>query len=310
MSTGASSLNNRHGMVGWQEFNQSKIDMIERYQSAKIRAANRPVRTEHGITAEAIFREWLVGFLPGRFGVTSGFIIPDLQLAAGNLRHFDVIIFNRLESPVLFTDGNPDKSEQGRYRAIPANHVLAVLEVKAALNPASAKDGIDKLRELNVLASDLPRHFTSHLVFFELRAAHQTKSEWLSCLYAQQVPGYAGGFIFYAESQDLGISGSFKPNEELQHSAPILPAFRKITPLQTDEKGNPQITEQGDVVEAMSLGDQWAWNKAYSPLVPNIDFCWSHNAFANFALDLVRMIEGKAPGTSSSQGRYGFSFLK
>jgi uncharacterized protein DUF6602 len=33
------------------------------------------VKTTHGLGAEAVYRDWLEGFLPKRFAVTQGYII-------------------------------------------------------------------------------------------------------------------------------------------------------------------------------------------------------------------------------------------
>ena len=43
--------------------------------------------------------------------------------------HFDVIIYDELDAPVLWIEDTPDASPQGRSLAIPVEHVRGVLEV-------------------------------------------------------------------------------------------------------------------------------------------------------------------------------------
>ncbi len=109
------------------------------------------MRTEHGVAGEAALRQWLSGFLPEKFGVTSGYIIPDVIAGDYKLYHFDIVVYDKLNSPVLWTDGDFDRSEQGKKRAIPAKHVYAVFESKASLTSQSAQAAIGKLAELNSL---------------------------------------------------------------------------------------------------------------------------------------------------------------
>jgi hypothetical protein len=92
-----------YGFFGWKEFNRQRTTMLSKYFDAKGNAENHEVQTEHGVAAEAIFREFLKGLLPKRFDVTSGYIIPDLLAVSPTyvLPHFDVIIYDALESPVL-----------------------------------------------------------------------------------------------------------------------------------------------------------------------------------------------------------------
>src|SRR4051812_19125465 len=86
--------------------------------------------------------------LPKRYGVTSGYIIS--QGLWGNVKapHFDVIIYDLLNAPVLWVEDHPDTSAAGRSMAIPAEHVLGVIEVKSALAPTSMKQAVEHLRDL------------------------------------------------------------------------------------------------------------------------------------------------------------------
>lgn len=119
---------------GWKQILTARDDLLSAYDRARKQARAHEVETFHGRVAEAEFRRWLAGFLPKRYGVTSGYIIsPGMD---GNCKapHFDVIIFDQLESPVLWIEDHSDASPQGRSRAIPVEFVQCVLEVKASFS--------------------------------------------------------------------------------------------------------------------------------------------------------------------------------
>jgi hypothetical protein len=62
---------------------------------------------------------------------------PAIARSTDKTPHFDVIIYDRLESPVLL--GTADHSALGRSLAIPAEHVVAVIEIKSRFTTASVK---------------------------------------------------------------------------------------------------------------------------------------------------------------------------
>ena len=62
-------------MQGFREFTAERYDLIRAFQSARGKAASRPLQTEAGEVAEGVFCSWLEGFLPTRYGVTGGYII-------------------------------------------------------------------------------------------------------------------------------------------------------------------------------------------------------------------------------------------
>ena len=101
--------------------------------------------------------------------MTSGYIIPSMPEGEFALSHFDVIIYDRLNSPVLW-------SEHGGARAVPAEHVFCVIEIKSSITAKTFKDALAKLSELDslLMGTDqpderyekyLPTHFTSLCVF-------------------------------------------------------------------------------------------------------------------------------------------------
>jgi hypothetical protein len=155
----------QYGMFGWKEFHRNRKDILAEFDRAKDYNSSRPIRVEHGTAAEAELRRWLFAYLPKRFGVTSGYLIPDVIVASYELYHFDVIIYDSLASPVLWIDGNRDDAEQGKRQAIPAKYVRSVLEVKATLTAESAAAAIVKLSQLNKLAPYLPSGFSASTLF-------------------------------------------------------------------------------------------------------------------------------------------------
>ena len=129
----------RTGTQGWEQFLTGRKEMLDAYDKARSNAQAHVIATSHGNVAEACFREWLSKLLPRKYGVTSGFIVSQAASDQSKTPHFDVIIYDKLESPVLWVEDDPDRSVAGTSRAIPAEHVCAVLEVKAALTTATAK---------------------------------------------------------------------------------------------------------------------------------------------------------------------------
>jgi len=130
------------GKQGWRQFLGAKQEMLDAYDRARVQAKAHEVETYHGSIAEAQFRDWLGSFLPRRYGVTAGYIVSQAQEEDVRLPHFDVIIYDQRESPVLFVETNPDTSTKGAARAIPAEHVLAVFEVKSAFNSKMRFQGV------------------------------------------------------------------------------------------------------------------------------------------------------------------------
>jgi hypothetical protein len=261
---------------------------------------------QHGVTAESAFRKWLSSLLPAQFAVTSGYVIPPLVTRNRyRLLHYDVIIYDRMAAPVLWVDGDDDAAEQGKRRAIPADHVRAIYEVKASFNKRSATEAVSKLESLGELKSSLAQPFHSGIVFFELARAMTQKTELLRILIGgPELVGYSGGMILRCE-QNADMTGLFRPlpvsSMKEKKSECFVPLAKDIESLSIyrDPGGRPVIAEQGAGLVCFSDGENWHYRKMYGPIVGNkfggAHLAWSYGGFATFAVDLLTYLQGKSP---------------
>ena len=178
---------------GWKQFLASRKEMLDAFDSARAKGDIHEVRTFHGNVAEAQVRRWLKSFLPKRYGVTSGYILSPGLSEYQKVPHYDVIIYDQLESPILWIEDSPDKSEGGQSLAIPVEHVRCVIEVKSSLSASTMKAAMEHLGDLSPLLTsvDSPDEryklhllpvFTCGAIFFELRDEHKSEEGILSRL--------------------------------------------------------------------------------------------------------------------------------
>lgn len=219
-------LNVQRPSQGWKQFLTGRDKMLAAYDIAKVQGSNRQVKTGHGIVAEAEFRKWLGEFLPRRYGVTSGFIISAGIPSSEHMVHYDVIIYDQLESPVLWVENNPDSSNQGRSLAIPVEYVRAVIEVKSTFNKKSAQKAVEQLSKLKPLLQRtdppnspgklyLPANFFCATVFFELRKEDEKDFAALDELVeATMLRRFFGGIILRAETPHKYDSGKISFRSE------------------------------------------------------------------------------------------------
>jgi hypothetical protein len=226
--------NNRYS-VAWQQFLIAKKTMLAQYDQALAHAKEQPVSTHHGVVGEAAVRRWLGTFLPKKYGVTAGFAKSQDPTLANQPRHFDVIIYDRLESPTLWIELNDDKSEAGRARIIPAEHVKAIIEVKAAFSRDTVREAGAKLAELEPLTVGvdpegekypkfLPRSTVLAMLFFELRSTEASDMGALNQLRNLQFhrPFY-GAVILSGEAlhpDATGLAKLFQSKERMEEMLP------------------------------------------------------------------------------------------
>lgn len=284
---------------GWPQFTTQKVKMVNDFISAREMSKNRPTDTDKGKHAEAFFRKWLEDFLPAKYGATSGYIISQgdstqsSSALEGKLRHYDVIIYNRLESPILWTEISPDHSHASNIRAIPAEYVHGVLEVKSSFNARSITEAHKKLSELTPLLDFdepdeqykryIPANFYMGLVCFALPEKEQQKLHLVNRFKPSAFPrGFHGGVILSADGLDPRNTGLLT----------YYPTLNRPTYL-AQYKGETLIPQDGGI---------WSDSQEVSP--GKSMFCmltWSESNFARFAFELLGTMNGTyKPGTLDS----------
>ena len=266
----------------WKQFLTWKKKMLAEYDRAKEQASTHPTQTHHGIQAQAQVRAWLSEFLPRRYGVTSGYIVsqrpPDQQ---SPITHFDVIIYDAQESPVLWIEDHPDASTAGAARGVPAEYTRAVFEVKSSFDATSAREALQKIEQLRPLLADedaaderykrfLPEGFFSAMVYFELRKDNERSEAALeNIIPASDFRGFFGGVILRGEglgerqAARLSLAQSFQPLEATigPGGASLLSGFAMSTFRKIDN---------GNYIGALLQ--------------------WSEAQFATFAFDLLALL--------------------
>lgn len=200
--------------IGVDSFFADRKRLLDAYDRAKTQSSEDSVKIDHGFVAEDLVRSLLESFLPRRFGVCKGYIITHSLEYSGDLEEWDVIIYDALESPVLFSRQTTDGAARGERRAIPVEYVRGVLEVKASLNPQSAKLVAKKLSKLRHFigtdeVTEYPRFlcdpFVSAAVFFETQvrnlSEYRKALDNLCVLYQKKpkVP-FMGGIILRSKT--------------------------------------------------------------------------------------------------------------
>jgi len=276
---------------GWKQFLTARDEMLSAYDKARKHSVKRDVQTGHGNVAEAEFRKWLQNFLPKRYGVTSGYIISQGIPNSETFVHYDVIIYDQLESPILWIDSNPDCSSQGRSLAIPVEYVRGVIEVKSAFNKRSAKNAVAQLAKLKPLMAKtdpieypsklyLPKDFFCATVFFELRTENEMDFTALDEVNeATSLRGFYGGYILRVGKLGEYYSG-------------------KITVLK--ERDNNPFENQSLFFWAKSKCKKFS-DKTYV----RTQLFHSETHFSEFAFDILALLKGTYnPNVLSSM--YGF----
>ncbi len=287
-------------MSGWVEFITEKLVILDAFERSKIRIVNRPTQTGKGSVAEAECRQWLARFLPKKYNVTSGYIISQADAFTSRnklknkLLEYDVIIYDALNSPVLWYEDNSDSSEQGEKRAIPAEYVCGVLEVKSTFNEKNISYAFKKLNELAPLLAKIddenelykryiPKNFYMGMVFFEYLKKDQEEHHKL--LLNKLVPtnfqrGFMGGIILQAEGMDRSVTGDFQY-------------------FVGDES-----SKYGGLAPNGWSKSKEVWPGKHLQCLLH----WSQSSFARFAFELIAVMNGTyRPGFASSL--HGLSFV-
>ncbi len=203
--------------------------------------------------------------------------------------HFEVIIYDQIESPVLWIEGNNDLSTEGASKAIPAEYVLCVIEVKSSFSKGTVVDALSKLKQLEPLLSSededmalykryLPKVFCSLILFFELRANEAKNFEGLELIVAEgELRGFMGGIILRGETHTSKASGRI----HRVHVSRTVPNYNGVDKLYCSEYGMLSRISITPVLFSKEETD------TYGVLM------WGEHCFAQFAHDIVAMCQGR-----------------
>ena len=293
------NYDNKYGFIGWREFLTSRKEILDEYDKALEKNVNRPIRTSHGIAGEAAFRRLLKNHLPERYGITSGYIIPDIVSTEYKLYHYDVIIYDRLNSPVLWSEEDFDTSDLGKKLAIPAKYVLSVIEIKATFNQKNVKDAINKLKELSELSSYLHPHFSSNMVFIELKNSEMDKVDILKNFFFNNDINFWGGMILRSaiNPEMTGIIGytiGEEGNTQIIEQSNVLVRDVNETKIILQKNGNIQTSNGGFEFYKDKQG-QIHFGKSFYSHVQNenlfVNLVWSYSSFASYIIKTLNLLE-------------------
>jgi hypothetical protein len=194
-----------------------------------------------------------------------------------------VIIYDALESPVLWVEESSDTSEKGKVRAIPVEHVRAVIEVKASFSAKTVRDSIRHVGQLSPLLSGtddpseryklhLPLGFFWCMVLFELRASDAKADLGLrAMLKARTIRGFHQAAILRGEGHDLpktarlALFGSPAPTRKVWRD------------------GEAALLWAAALLESTEVAPE---------LHLSVEVQWEEMNFAMFAFDIVALLQG------------------
>lgn len=291
-----------YGFFGWREFLSNRYEILFEFDRSKFKNQSRPVRVSHGNAAEAALREWLNDFLPKRFAVTSGFVIPNRIEDDYKLYHYDIIIYDQLESPVLWIDEDRDTSESGAHRAIPAEYVYGIYEVKSTFTKKDVKASIVKLSELNKLIKYLPKRYSCGTIFMEFVSKNsENRNALREMVSANTIHGFTGSMVMRCkDNENLSALIEIVPSSSSIDEDP--PLFLDIDAFDIEMTHND---EGGEMIKPPKFVGMKLlfWDGAFhvskmhvswaivGPLASEI--CWSYDMFSKFAIELLERLQGE-----------------
>jgi len=275
--------------IGIDSFFAERKKLLDAFDQAIQQSSDDEVKTEHGIVGESHVRKWLSSFLPKRFGVCKGYIITTNLEYSGALEEWDVIIYDALESPILFTRAS---NEQEEKRAIPVEYVRGVIEVKATLTPYNANSIVTKLTKLREFIGEnksleYPQYlcppFISSALFFETKVKSFNE-------YRKSLDNLC---VLFREFPELPFLGSLvlRSHKNHEHSG-YLKAMYSDAPIGLQE----------DVFE---MSSEFQFPDSNFGLFGAISG-YSVNSYSMFVFDLLNALKGKLDKRASSF--YGLDF--
>jgi hypothetical protein len=274
--------------------------MLDNFDRAREQSRAHEVETYHGTVAEAEIRRWLGTFLPKKYGITSGYIVSPGIKSVEKLPHFDVIIYNAFESPILWVEDSADRSVQGRSLAIPVEFVSGVLEVKGRLKSSTITSALEHLADLKPLMDGydndndryklyLPRNFFCGLVFFEL----QKDEEYSLAIMDHLIDGFKlrsffGGAVLRGQGFDQPETGQLSLGMSMTPFEGAIGRDKESLLSQSNALigKSRQISDQQHILSILN---------------------WSRSGFSQFGFDIVSLLQGtyKVGQISSFYGMVG-----
>lgn len=267
---------------GWKQLLASRKEMLDAFDSAREKSKSQKVEVYHGRVAEAELRKWLSRFLPKRYGVTPVYVVSPGLKSSVRTPHFDVIIYDQLESPILWVEDFPDSSSQGQSRAIPVEYVQCVLEVKSDFSPKTSGEAMKHLNELLPLMGGpdksqeryklhLPTSFCCGLVFYDLKQNHQFSESALRKLIAGiELRRFFGGVVLRGEGHKIALTGK-------------LEVVRSETPIKSlIGRDKASLLKMG-MTKSVKVADTLYYGAMLT---------WAETNFSRFGFDLLAMMQG------------------
>lgn len=279
----ASDLKIQFPSHGWKQFLTARKEMLDAFDSAREKSRIHEVETFHGKVAESEFRKWLVSFLPKRFGVTSGYVVSQGMKGDIKTPHYDVIIYDQMDSPILWIEDFPDSSELGSSRAIPVEYVKCILEVKSTFSGTTVKDAIEHLNDLKPFMDGvddplekyklhLPAQFCCGLVFFDIKKdAEHSLSALKKVIEGENLRRFFGAAILRGEGHSKQLTGRIN----------LLIGDQRIP--DTVGKDSESLIKSGGLA-----GLDEPVNGKYRGAM----LMWTESDFARLGFDLIAMMQG------------------
>lgn len=225
--------------IGVDSFFAMRKKLLSDFEIAKQQAKDDAAKVEPGNVGESVVRKWLDEFLPKRFGICKGYIITSNLYYDGPMEEWDIIIYDALEAPTLFTRKNGEETKT----AIPVEYVRGVIEVKSALNKKSAEKAVKKLEKLKIFiganeSQDYPKYFTppfiSSIIFFEIGIKtfkqYRASLDFIAKMYQETDNAPFMGALVLKSSKNQNHTGYLKA---MKGDTPILeePIWEMSTPF-------------------------------------------------------------------------------
>ena len=272
---------------GAAQFLEGRARMLSLLDQAKSQQSGKKVKVDHGKVAEASFRAWLASFLPARYGVTSGYVLSQGLPFDSLLPHYDVIIYDKLESPVLWEEQNLDSNVQGLARAIPCEFIKGIIEVKSRFSARTVREAIKHLKNLEPFLEKidppeerwklyLPRGFFSMMVFFEMDKSDALSIAPLNSLARTFLSrSFEGGLVLRGNTHDRDFTGRIEVGDWNGDY------IKTISRIQWDTR---TLLNGGLCLSECLNGYSDTWRASLS---------WGESNFARAAFDLLALLNGK-----------------